>query len=98
MVRATLGLAVALGLAACASAPPRVQTVTVKVPVEVAREPPKELVECTADLRAPRFVAPAGPGVSSCLTQEGERDLTSLVDRILTCEAAWRAWASTEAQ
>lgn len=94
MVRAAACLALALTLASCSWLPTRIETVTVKVPVQVARVPPKELQDCTLRLRAPKFIPAASAPASSCLTPEGERDLTALVDRILTCEAGWRAWAN----
>lgn len=80
-------------LSACSWLPRRVETVTVNVPVEVARTPPPELLACGAQLRAPFFVSSTDPAVSSCLMPEGERALTRMVDEMLTCIAAWRAWA-----
>lgn len=93
MVRAAAAIVVALALVGC-EATVRTKTVTVHVPVEVGRTPPPELLDCALNLKAPTFVGSVDPRVSSCLTPEGERLLTGLVDRILTCNAGWRAWAT----
>jgi hypothetical protein len=95
MVRAAAGLAVALALSACSFLPTRVETVIVKVPVETARPPPPELLECVAKLEAPTFVPRADPAASSCLTPKAEQVLVRLVDRALTCNGGWKTWATT---
>jgi hypothetical protein len=94
MVRQALGLAVALALGGCSWLPTRVETVTVKVPVEIARVPPPELLECAARLEKPKFVGREDLQASSCLTPAGERALTRLVDRTITCVDAWKAWSA----
>lgn len=96
MVRQATAGALFLTLAACSWLPARVETVTVKVPVQIARIPPADLTRCTEQLQAPRFIKASTAPASSCLTPEGEKQLTRLVDRILTCEQAWRAWATTK--
>lgn len=93
MVRAAL-VAIALTASGCGWLPTRVETITVKVPVEVARTPPADLAKCTDNLEAPTFVAPADPAAAACLVPSGAKQLIELVDQALTCEAAWETWAN----
>lgn len=72
-----------------------VQTVEVKVPVQVQRTPPAELLIPIAP-PLPVFVEPANPEASSALTAEGERLLRGLIEELLTRIEAWRAWAETK--
>lgn len=71
-----------------------VQTVEVKVPVQVQRTPPAELL---APLQPPLpvFVEPSNPEASSALTAEGERLLRGMIEELLTRITAWKTWAET---
>lgn len=78
----------ALFLAGCAE---NVRVVEIKVPVEVARTPPDELLNCTSALPIPRFdPAPVG----ALLTDEQIPVLQSLIASLYGCDAGWRAWAT----
>lgn len=85
-------------LAGCESAPVappvvRTETVTVEVPVAVARTPPAELVQPYQPRRLPEFVPPDDAQASSALTPEGERRLLRLLSDLLARDEAWRVWA-----
>lgn len=92
-----------LGLIGCSSAakvepPPApvhiVDPVTVKVPVQVRRDPPKELADAYKPEALPAFVAPAESAATSALTPEGEKRLKLLVHDLLVRDEAWRKWAN----
>lgn len=87
-----------LVLAGCQSCPPvtpaeRVITQEVKVPVEVARTPPPEVLGCWAALPpAPRFQDAPG-GLLLPLDQVPVLEAAEAAQR--RCDDAWRAWATT---
>lgn len=72
--------------------PPKVETVTVEVPVVVKVKPPAELLSAVTP-PLPVFVAPSDPQASSALTVEGERMLRGMIEDLLARIRAWEAWA-----
>jgi len=83
-------LLVVLLLVGCAE---RVRPVEVKVPVEVARTPPPELLSCTSGITPPLF-EPTPGGVR--LEQTQVFVLQNMIARLYSCDAGWRAWATHE--
>ena len=86
-MRGALIVAAAAICGACSGAP---RVVEVKVPVEVSRRPPAELVGCTAGLPVPVFEAAAG---GALLPNKQIPVLQSLIDSLYRCDSGWRAWA-----
>lgn len=82
----------ALLLAGCT---PVERIVEVKVPVEVARVPPPELLNCTASITPPAF-APAPDG--ALLPAEQIPVLQAFVSALYGCHAGWSAWATHEGE
>lgn len=79
-----------LALSACAQTE---RIVEVKVPVEIARTPPVELIECTATLTPPLFDPPP-EGKGALLPPEQIPIFQAFVATLYGCDAGWRAWAT----
>lgn len=90
-MRPVLAAILCLGLAACAERV-RVETVTIKVPVPVARECPAEL--CGPVAYGPLPVFTAGEGDAVILDAEGQRRLRDLLTLLKGRDEAFRAWAA----
>lgn len=98
MVRVAVVTALALtALVGCSAPRVLVETQIVEVPVLRDRPAPAELAAPYVPRAVPVFVAPSHPDASSALTPDGERDLRGILIDLTTRDAAWRAWADTEA-
>ncbi len=91
MIKRTMIAVLLMLLAGCASVSR--ETVEVKIPVPVKAVPAAALTAPLA-ARPPVFVAPVDPGVTSCLTPAGERDLKVLLLELRTRLRAWEAWGA----
>lgn len=89
-------IALALSLAACASKPAEVmyQPMEVKVPVQVRRDAPSDLLKDITPDPDLKFISPADADASSALSKSGERALRRLVRDLNARISAWKAWAA----
>lgn len=90
-MKPVLAAILCLALAACAERG-RVETVTIKVPVPVARECPAEL--CGPVAYGPLPIFKPGTGDAVILDAEGQRRLRDLLTLLRGRDEAWRAWAT----
>ena len=86
----------ALALAGCCTAEPRVEIQRVEVPVQVRPSPPTDLKAVYVPDRLPVFVPANHPDASSALTPDGETSLRLILHDLLTRDRAWRLWAAPD--